>query len=102
MTDQRSIRASDQDRERVAEVLRGAFAAGCLDSGELGQRSGAAYRARTLGELSDLTADLPGRPLEPREALPVSTATDTCGGARRGYGHGGSLTGTILLSAEFS
>lgn len=60
MTDQLPIRASDQDRERVAEMLCSAFAAGCLDSGELEQRSGATYRARTLDELQDVTADLPG------------------------------------------
>lgn len=68
MTGQRPIRASDQDRECAVEVLRAAFAAGCLDRGELEQRSGDAYRARTLGDLSDLTADLPGwlldRPVE--------------------------------------
>jgi hypothetical protein len=60
MTCERSIRASDQDRESVAEVLRDAFAEGCLDRGELEQRSSGVYRARTLGDLADLTADLPG------------------------------------------
>ncbi|MGH3207441.1 MAG: DUF1707 SHOCT-like domain-containing protein [Trebonia sp.] len=59
MTTQRSIRASDQDRERVAEVLCGAYAAGCLDGSELEQRSSEAYTAKTLGELQDLTADIP-------------------------------------------
>ncbi len=70
MTTRRSIRASDQDRESAAEVLRGAYAAGCLDSGELEQRSGAAYTARTLGELEDLTADLPAWLLERPLPLP--------------------------------
>lgn len=60
MMDQLPIRASDQDRECAVEVLRSAFAAGCLDRGELEQRGGAAYGARTLGELQNLTADLPG------------------------------------------
>jgi hypothetical protein len=53
------IRASDWDRESVAEALRDAYAAGCLDSGELDRRSGRAYSARTLDELRGLTADLP-------------------------------------------
>lgn len=59
MTGQQPIRASDRDRESVAEVLRGAYAAGCLDTGELEQRTGEAYRARTLDDLRALTADLP-------------------------------------------
>lgn len=59
MTTQRSIRASDQDREIAAGVICEAYAAGCLDRNELEQRSGLAYSARTLGELQDLTADLP-------------------------------------------
>ncbi len=59
MTTQRSIRASDKDRDSVAGMLCDAYAAGCLDRGELEQRSGLAYRARTVGELQDLTADLP-------------------------------------------
>lgn len=70
MTGQRPIRASDRDRECVVEVLKDAFAAGCLDSGELEQRSGEAYRARTLDELHDLTADLPGWLLDRPAALP--------------------------------
>ena len=59
MTAQPPIRASDWDREDVAEVLRDAYAAGYLDSGELDRRSGRAYSARTLNELCGLTADLP-------------------------------------------
>lgn len=59
MTTQRWIRASDHDRESVAEIIRDAYAVGCLDRSELEQRSSLAYCARTLGELRDLTADLP-------------------------------------------
>jgi hypothetical protein len=70
MGSKREIRASDQDRECAAEVLRDAFAVGCLDGGDLEQRGGAAYRARTLGELWDLTADLPGWLLDRPVALP--------------------------------
>lgn len=70
MTGQRAIRASDQDRELVAEVLCDAFAVGCLDGSELEQRGGAAYRAKTLGELWDLTADLPGWLLDHPVPLP--------------------------------
>jgi hypothetical protein len=52
-------RASDRDRESVADRLREAAAEGRLDPDELEQRIGAAYGARTVGELAPLTADLP-------------------------------------------
>jgi hypothetical protein len=59
MTSDQAMRASDRDRERAAEVLRDAYAAGCLDLEEFHDRAGAAYSAKTWGELRDLTADLP-------------------------------------------
>jgi hypothetical protein len=52
-------RASDADREAVAERLRAAAAEGRLDPDELDERLGAAYGARTFGELVPLTDDLP-------------------------------------------
>jgi hypothetical protein len=70
MTTQRSVRASDNDRDSVAGMLCDAYAAGCLDRGELEQRSGLAYRARTAGELQDLTADLPAWLLQRPVPLP--------------------------------
>ncbi|PJE95737.1 hypothetical protein CUT44_20925 [Streptomyces carminius] len=59
------MRASDADRERVAEVLREAMAEGRLDMAEFQERLDSAYRARTQGELAPLVRDLPqgaGRP----------------------------------------
>ncbi len=53
------LRASDADRERVAEVLRDALAEGRLDMGEFEERLDATYRARTYGELAPITRDLP-------------------------------------------
>ncbi|WAZ22027.1 DUF1707 domain-containing protein [Streptomyces cinnabarinus] len=53
------LRASDADRERVAEILREAMAEGRLDMEEFGERLDATYRARTYGELTPLTRDLP-------------------------------------------
>jgi Domain of unknown function (DUF1707) len=55
----RSVRASDADRERVAETLRDHAVAGRLTTDELGDRSGRAFTARTLGELEALLSDLP-------------------------------------------
>jgi hypothetical protein len=59
MTSDDALRASDRDRELAAEVLRDAYAAGRIDLDEFHDRAGAAYSARTWGELRDLTADLP-------------------------------------------
>nr|WP_308439048.1 DUF1707 domain-containing protein [Streptomyces longispororuber] len=53
------LRASDADRERVAEVLRQAVAEGRLDMEEFNERVDAVYRSRTYGELEPLTRDLP-------------------------------------------
>ncbi|MET8455842.1 DUF1707 SHOCT-like domain-containing protein [Streptomyces parvulus] len=53
------LRASDADRERVAEVLRDALAEGRLDMTEFEERLDATYRARTYGELAPITRDLP-------------------------------------------
>ncbi|SRR5216683_4102578 len=55
----RLTRASDQDRERVAEILRREHAAGRLSPEEFEERSTAASAARTWDELSDLVMDLP-------------------------------------------
>ncbi|MEU1348084.1 DUF1707 domain-containing protein [Streptomyces sp. NPDC005775] len=53
------MRASDVERERIAEVLREAVAEGRLQMEEFEQRLDAAYRARTHGELEPLVRDLP-------------------------------------------
>jgi Domain of unknown function (DUF1707) len=59
MSTNRWMRASDQDREQAAGVLRDAYAVGRLSREELDERSTTAYSARTWGELQDLTGDLP-------------------------------------------
>lgn len=53
------LRASDADREHVAEQLRNAAAEGRLLAEELEHRLGAALTARTYGELDAVVADLP-------------------------------------------
>lgn len=54
------MRASDAERERIAEILREAVAEGRLEMEEFDQRLDRAYRARTHGELEPLVRDLPG------------------------------------------
>ncbi|MDG4770112.1 DUF1707 domain-containing protein [Solwaraspora sp. WMMD792] len=53
------LRASDADREQVAEVLRAAAAEGRIDLPELDERLGRVYAARTYAELEPLTRDIP-------------------------------------------
>jgi hypothetical protein len=53
-----SLRASDSDRERVAERLRRATAEGRLSAEELEERLDVLFAARTFGELDPLLSDL--------------------------------------------
>jgi hypothetical protein len=55
----RNLRASDADRERVANVLREAAGDGRLTMDELDQRLDAVYAAKTYAELEPITHDLP-------------------------------------------
>ena len=58
-----SLRASDADRDAVAERLRQAAVEGRLDPEELEQRLHTALRARTYGDLNRLLGDLPAQPV---------------------------------------
>jgi hypothetical protein len=56
-----ALRASDADRESVAERLRRAAVEGRLDTEELEERLELALSARTYGQLDPLLRDLPAR-----------------------------------------
>jgi acyl dehydratase len=76
-----SLRASDSDREQVAERLRYATAEGRLTADELEQRLEILFASRTYGELDALEADLRvGRP-----RVPVG-------------GWAGAVSGTLVLA----
>jgi uncharacterized membrane protein YdbT with pleckstrin-like domain len=75
MSQRNAIRASDADREHVADRLRNAAAEGRLLAEELEQRLGTAFKARTYGELDAVVADLPtARDSHPRSrsAIPLA------------------------------
>jgi len=57
------LRAGYADRERAIDVLKAAFAEGRLDQDEYTERVGMVHAARTYGQLTALTADLPIGPL---------------------------------------
>jgi Domain of unknown function (DUF1707) len=54
------IRASDEDRDKTASLLREHHAVGRLTAEEFNERLDKAYEAKTVGELDELLADLPG------------------------------------------
>lgn len=63
------LRASDADRDQVAEVLHAAYAEGRISSDEHSERTAAALTARTLDDLAALTADLV--PASPQPKAPA-------------------------------
>ena len=73
----RSVRASDADRDRTAEALRVQAGEGRLEPDELEQRLEAAFSARTLADLDALTADLPARESRQERSRPRSPAPIT-------------------------
>jgi Domain of unknown function (DUF1707) len=58
-SDDPQLRASDDDRDRTASLLREHHAAGRLTVDEFQERLDATYAAKTLGQLQELLADLP-------------------------------------------
>ncbi|MGW1406295.1 DUF1707 SHOCT-like domain-containing protein [Streptomyces sp. NPDC002403] len=64
------IRASDADRDRIADILREAMAEGRLTADEHAERVDAVYRAKTVGELEPLVRDLPASAGTARPAAP--------------------------------
>jgi hypothetical protein len=58
--DPRTMRASDDDRDRAAALLREHHAVGRLTPEEFSERLDKAFQAKTMGDLDDLLSDLPG------------------------------------------
>src|SRR5436305_786813 len=71
MATRSTLRASDQDREHVADRLRRAAGEGRLGAEELEERLEKVFSARTYGQLSVLTADLPAARESHRHNLPL-------------------------------
>ena len=67
-----AMRASDADRDAVLAELGEHFQAGRLTLEEFDERSDLALRARTHGELADLTSDLPAPRARAPSAKPRS------------------------------
>ncbi|MBC2904954.1 DUF1707 SHOCT-like domain-containing protein [Streptomyces cupreus] len=95
MTELPELRASDADRERVAEILRDALAEGRLDMEEFEERLDATYKARTYGELTPITRDLPVSPVVDLMKGPVQ---DGSWAGRIVGGEGSSTWGVAVMS----
>lgn len=78
--DHASLRASDQDRDRTAEVLREAAAEGRLSLAELDERLDAVYAAKTYAELEPVIRDLPTTGTAPVPAAGVADVAGRFGG----------------------
>jgi hypothetical protein len=78
------LRASDADREQTIETLAAASAEGRLSLEEYSQRSEATLVARTLGELTGLTADLPVLPQSDPAPVPVEITAVLGNESRKG------------------
>ncbi|MBV9337637.1 MAG: DUF1707 domain-containing protein [Solirubrobacterales bacterium] len=57
-----NLRASDADREATADRLRQHHTDGRIDQDEFQERLDRCFAAKTLGELAELTRDLPADP----------------------------------------
>ncbi len=77
------LRVSDEDRHKVAEILRDAAGDGRIDLDELDERLEATYAAKTYADLVPITVDLPAHhqqhpvaksPVPKREVLPATTS----------------------------
>ncbi|WP_116026707.1 DUF1707 SHOCT-like domain-containing protein [Thermomonospora umbrina] len=77
------MRASDADRDRVAEELREHCATGRITLDELQERLDAVYGARTHGDLDRVTADLPEADLYERP-VPVRQGSSAPAPRRQG------------------
>jgi hypothetical protein len=87
--DPAKLRASNADREAVAQKLQSAMAEGRLTVNELQERLDVVYASKTLAELEPVTWDLPGHtdlvpkaPVVPQRAVPAAAGAPGTGLAR--------------------
>ncbi|WP_260613956.1 DUF1707 domain-containing protein [Streptomyces sp. WAC07061] len=111
------LRASDADRDRIAQILSDALAEGRLTSEEHSERLDTLYAVKTVGELDLLVRDLPAdtggrRPATP--ATPVAATATAAGGpvetvvavcsssARKGRWRPGARTRAVSVMGDIT
>ena len=95
--DPRHLRASDADRERIANVLREAAGDGRLTMAELDERLDAVYSAKTYAELEPITHDLPSTGADYTPAVSPGAGADP---AR--FGGQATSAGAVAILGGFS
>lgn len=108
------LRASDADRDRIAQILGDALAEGRLTSDEHSERLDSLYAFKTVGELEGLVRDLPApggahapfapaRPAAPAGAGPAETIVAVCSSsARKGRWRPGAHTRAVSVMGDIT
>lgn len=107
------LRASDADRDRIAQILADAVAEGRLTSEEHAERLDSLYALKTVGELEVLVRDLPvpggGARQEAAYAVgapagaPVETVVAVCSSSsRKGRWRPGAHTRAVSVMGDIS
>ncbi|MFJ8208481.1 DUF1707 domain-containing protein [Streptomyces sp. NPDC096033] len=105
------LRASDADRDRIAQILSDALAEGRLTAEEHSERLDTLYAVKTVGELQVLVRDLPAgaasasvRPsAAPAGAGPVESVVAVCSSsARKGRWRPGAHTRAVSVLGDIT
>ncbi|MFF4317476.1 DUF1707 domain-containing protein [Streptomyces sp. NPDC001568] len=105
------LRASDADRDRIAQILSDALAEGRLTAEEHSDRLDSLYAFKTVGELDVLVRDLPAVPGGSAEAAPVTapgsgwteTVVAVCSAsARKGRWRPGARTRAVSVMGDIN
>jgi len=91
-----ALRASDTDREQVAQILHNALSEGRISISELEERLAVVYAAKTLIELEPVTEDLPVN--SPSAAVTAASSRSLAPDNRIG-GHPGSPASLAIMSS---
>ncbi|MEV5576153.1 DUF1707 domain-containing protein [Spirillospora sp. NPDC052269] len=94
------MRASDADRDRVAQILREAAGEGRLTLDEVDERLDAVYKAKTYAELEPLTRDLPDAGSAPA-GTPAARPAGTAGGFVIAPGETPTWTNGVAIMGGF-
>lgn len=89
---------SNDDRERVAQVLHNAMAEGRLTVTELEERLDKVYAAKTFGDLEPMVRDLPAGNQTPQLPVPASSSSPMPMPANRIGGRGTSSSAIAVMS----
>ncbi|MFG2710185.1 DUF1707 domain-containing protein [Streptomyces goshikiensis] len=110
------LRASDADRDRIAQILADALAEGRLTADEHSERLDSLYAVKTVGELEVLVRDLPvpgvtppvaaagaGYAVGPAAGATVDTVVAVCSSsARKGRWRPGAHTRAVSVMGDIS